>query len=130
MGQPMMYTSVHLMAVVPRRIGKSVPRPTARIPATAGRSLTIRGFLLSDGHGKCPPLAPVLFELACTPAAVSRGDRPGDRVLWEARSPSSFAAARDGPLVTCQAPTIPRGMSPPLAWTDVRGKRKQQKRTL
>ena len=51
---------------------------------------------------------------------------PGDRALWEARSPILIFGPRGiGPLVTCQAPAIPRGMSPPRAWTNVRGKRKQ-----
>ena len=68
-----------------------------RKPATAGRSLTSRGFSLPDGHGKCPSLAPVLFELADTPAAVSQGGRPRRSSLMGSPIAQFPAAARDWP---------------------------------
>ena len=143
-GQPIMYTSVHVQP--PCGTDWEI-RPTTGgwKPATAGRSFTICGFSLPDGHGKCPSLAPVLFELAETPAAVSRGDRPRRSSLMGSPIAQFPAAARDrlpgnvpgvGSLVlglwtlAIRPTTIPRGMPPPLAWTNVRGKRKQQKRSL
>ena len=66
------------------------PRPTARIPATAGGSLASRGFLLPDGQEKRPSLAPVLSRARARPRQLSpKETAPAIERQKEVRSPRS-----------------------------------------
>ena len=95
-GQPIMYTFRSRTA--PCGTDWEIrPATGGRKPATTGRSLKSCGFLLPDGHGKCPSLAPVLFELADTPAAVSQGDRPRRSSPMGSPIAQFPVAARDWP---------------------------------
>ena len=80
----------------------------------------------------CPPqsvLAPVLSERAETSAIPPKEAARRSSVMGSSIAHSFFGPRGIGPLVTCQAPAIPRGMSPPRVWTNVRGNASRENAT-